>query len=206
MPKLLLATGNPGKIREFKQLLGDVPGLEIVTPAEVGGLPEVVEDGDSFEHNACKKAREVAAARGMLVLSDDSGLEVDALGGRPGVYSARYAGPQCDDDDNNALLVKELASVPEAERTARYRVVLALAEPSGELQAYPHTEVGACEGHIELTPRGEGGFGYDPYFQPAGHDCRMAELTPEGKNAISHRAQAARKMRAFLAEYLAGRE
>ncbi|MDD9935788.1 MAG: RdgB/HAM1 family non-canonical purine NTP pyrophosphatase [Myxococcales bacterium] len=199
MPKLLLATGNPGKIREFKQLFGDLPDLEILTADDVGGLPEVIEDGDTFEHNACKKAREIAAAKGMRVLSDDSGLEVDALGGRPGVRSARYAGVHCDDEDNNALLVKELREVPETERTARYRVVLALAEPEGPLQQQPHTEDGVCEGHIELTPRGDNGFGYDPYFRPEGHDCRMAELSPEEKNRISHRAVAARKMRDYLA-------
>lgn len=196
--RLLLATGNPGKLREFKALFGELRGLEIVTPAEVGGLPDVIEDGATFEHNACKKAREIAQATGLLVLADDSGLEVDALGGRPGVRSARYAGPGCSDDDNNELLVHELHDVPAAERTARYRVVLALAQPDDERVL---TESAACEGRIRLEPKGENGFGYDPYFEPAGYACTMAELSPEEKNRVSHRAKAAKKMRAVIARF-----
>jgi XTP/dITP diphosphohydrolase len=202
--KLLLATRNRGKVREFAQLLSGLPELELVTLDDVAGAPEVIEDGETFEHNARKKAVEIARATSMLVLSDDSGLEVDALGGRPGVHSARYAGAGASDAENNAKLVAELTrlALPPAQRTARYRVVLALAAPSGPLVAAPHLEEGTCEGRIRLQPRGEHGFGYDPYFEPAGCDRTMAELAPEQKNRISHRAQAAAKMRQFLERYL----
>jgi XTP/dITP diphosphohydrolase len=205
---MLLATGNPGKIREFRQLLGDLP-LTLVTPADLREqgieLPDVIEDGDTFEHNARKKALELARATGILAMSDDSGLQVDVLGGAPGVRSARYAGEHCDDDDNNQRLVRELADVPFERRTARYRVVLAVADPEGPLGDDAHLEAATCEGHIQLEPRGQGGFGYDPHFQPVGHDRRMAELTPDEKNAISHRGKATRKMREFLERYLAER-
>jgi XTP/dITP diphosphohydrolase len=202
----LLATRNAGKIREFRELLGGLPDIELVALDTVRA-PEVVEDGDSFEHNAIKKAREIAAATGMLVLADDSGLEVDALGGAPGVRSARYAGERASDADNNAKLVTELArsAVPEPGRTARYRVVLALADPSGPLAQRVHLEHGVCEGRIALRPAGARGFGYDPYFVPDGYACTMAELSPELKNRISHRALAARKLAMFLADYLPDR-
>jgi len=202
--RLVLATKNAGKVREFKQLFAALP-LEVVSLSELPPLPEVVEDGDSFEHNAAKKAREIAAATRALVLSDDSGLEVDALGGRPGVHSARYAGAGCSDQDNNDKLVSELTPVPEAERTARYRVVLALADPTGPLGDAVHLEAGSCEGHIQLAPAGQGGFGYDPHFVPEGYACTMAELGAAEKNRISHRARAAEKMRAYLERYLASR-
>ena len=199
---LLLATNNPGKVREFRQLLAGIADLELIALDQVAPTPEVIEDGASFEDNARKKAGEIAAATHMLVLSDDSGLEVDALGGRPGVHSARYAGPRASDDDNNAKLVRELARVPEARRTARYRVVLALADPRGPLGDAVHFEHGVCEGRIRLTPAGHDGFGYDPYFEPARCTCTMAELTPEQKNRLSHRAQATAAMRRFLERYL----
>jgi XTP/dITP diphosphohydrolase len=203
--RLLLATKNPGKLREFRELLGDLPALVLVAPDQLGKLPDVNEDGESFEHNAKKKARELAAASGLMVLADDSGLEVDALAGRPGVHSARYAGATCSDEDNNEKLARELDGVPRAQRTARYRVVLALADPEGPLADRIHTEEGACEGLIRDRPAGSGGFGYDPYFEPEGHDQTMAELSPDQKNRISHRGRAARKIRAFLTEYLATR-
>jgi XTP/dITP diphosphohydrolase len=204
VPKLLLASRNHGKVREFRQLFADLPGLEVIALDALPALPEVVEDGDSFEHNAKKKAREVAAATGMLVVADDSGLEVDALGGAPGVHSARYAGKQGDDAANNAKLIAELTRlhVPEAARTARYHVVLALADPEGPLGSEIHLEHGVCEGRIQLEPRGEGGFGYDPYFVPEGHACTMAELAPEQKNRLSHRAKAAHELAVFLRDYL----
>jgi len=205
--KLLLATRNRGKVRELTQLLSGLRDLELVALDDVPA-PEVIEDGETFEHNARKKAVEIARATGMLVLSDDSGLEVDALGGRPGVQSARYAGAGASDAENNAKLVAELTrlSLLPEQRTARYRVVLALAAPTGPLAAAPHLEEGRCEGRIRLQPRGEHGFGYDPYFEPAGHDCTMAELVPEQKNRISHRAQAAVKMQRFLERYVRGGE
>jgi XTP/dITP diphosphohydrolase len=201
--KLLLATRNRGKVREFRALFAGVPGLEVLSIDDVPAVPEVVEDGATFEDNARKKALEIARATGLLVLSDDSGLEVDALAGRPGVYSARYAGQGASDADNNAKLIAELRALdlPDARRTARYRVVLALAAPDGPLATEPRLEVGACEGRIALEPRGEDGFGYDPYFVPAGFDRTMAELTMQEKNRISHRAQAADEMRRFLADY-----
>ena len=207
MVRLLLATRNRGKVREFRALLAGIAGLEVVTLDDVPALPEVIEDGATFEHNARKKAIEIARASGLLVLADDSGLEVDALGGRPGVHSARYAGKGASDADNNQKLVRELAQsgVAPERRSARYRVVLALAEPEGPLAAAPHLEHGVCEGRIQLDSRGANGFGYDPYFVPAGHDCTMAELSPEQKNRISHRAQALAKMRGFLAAYLTQR-
>jgi XTP/dITP diphosphohydrolase len=203
---LLLATRNAGKVREFRQLLADVPGLQLLSLADVPGAPEVVEDGATFEHNARKKAVEIARATGMLVLSDDSGLEVDALGGRPGVHSARYAGVGASDADNNRKLVAELSTLglDLPARTARYRVVLALAAPSGPLADAPHLEEGRCEGRIRLQPRGEHGFGYDPYFEPLGETRTMAELAPEEKNRISHRARAAEKMSRFLRHHLRG--
>jgi XTP/dITP diphosphohydrolase len=204
VPKLLLATRNQGKVREFRQLLADLPGLELIALSALPASPEVVEDGDSFEQNAKKKAREIAAATRMLVVADDSGLEVDALGGAPGVHSARYAGKQGDDAANNAKLVAELERlrVPDAARTARYHVVLALADLEGSLGSEMHLEHGVCEGRIQLEPRGQGGFGYDPYFVPEGHGCSMAELAPEQKNRLSHRAQAAHKLAVFLRDYL----
>ncbi|HEX7481199.1 MAG TPA: RdgB/HAM1 family non-canonical purine NTP pyrophosphatase [Polyangiales bacterium] len=202
---LLLATYNQGKVREFRELLADLPGLLLLTPADISGLPPVVEDGASFADNARKKARVIAQATHLLVLSDDSGLEVDALGGRPGVHSARYAGEHGDDDGNNEKLLSELASVPEPRRTARYRVVLALADLQGPLGEHVHTEDGVCEGSILRVRAGHGGFGYDPLFRLAGYDCTMAELSSDEKNRISHRALAMRKMKAFLASYLTTR-
>ena len=204
MVRLLLATRNPGKVREFRALLAGIAGLELLTLDDVAPVPEVIEDGSSFEQNACKKALEIARASGLLVLADDSGLEVDALAGRPGVHSARYAGTGASDADNNQKLVRELeqSGVEPALRSARYRVVLALAEPEGPLAHAPHLTQGVCEGSIRLEPRGANGFGYDPHFVPAGHERTMAELSPGEKNRISHRAQAAEQMRRFLAGYV----
>jgi XTP/dITP diphosphohydrolase len=203
--ELVLATKNPGKIREFRALLWDLPRLRVRALDELGKLPDVVEDGKTFEDNAIKKAREIAASTGQLVLADDSGLEVEALGGRPGVYSARFAGRQGDDEANNDKLLAELSRVPDGERAARYRVVLALADPAGPLGAEVHLETGVCSGTILRARRGGSGFGYDPLFCPDGLQLSMAELPPEEKNRISHRALAAAKMRAFLGEYLATR-
>jgi XTP/dITP diphosphohydrolase len=203
--ELVLATKNPGKIREFRALLWDLPRLRVRALDELGKLPDVVEDGKTFEDNAIKKAREIALSTGQLVLADDSGLEVDALGGRPGVYSARFAGRQGDDEANNDKLLAELARVPDGERVARYRVVLALADPSGPLGGEVHLEHGVCQGTILRARRGNSGFGYDPLFCPEGQELSMAELPPEEKNRISHRSLAAAKMRAFLGEYLATR-
>jgi XTP/dITP diphosphohydrolase len=202
---LVLATKNPGKIREFRALFWDLPRLRVQALDELGKLPDVVEDGKTFEENAIKKAREIAGATGLLVLADDSGLEVDALGGKPGVHSARYSGRHGNDEANNDKLLGDLSQVPDGERRARFRVVLVLADPSGPLGDNVHVEEGVCEGEILRARRGTDGFGYDSLFKPDGFELSMAELPPEDKNSISHRAIAAAKMRAFLGEYLATR-
>jgi XTP/dITP diphosphohydrolase len=198
---LLLATHNPGKVREFEQLFAGLP-LRLQSLTQSAPHLHVLEDGATFEDNARKKAMQIAQATGELVLSDDSGLEVDALGGRPGVHSARYAGENASDVDNNDKLVSELRLVADTVRSARYRVVLALADLHGPLGTNIHLEHGSCEGHIQLEPAGQNGFGYDPHFVPSGHACTMAQLEPEAKNQISHRARAAHHMRRFLQDYL----
>jgi XTP/dITP diphosphohydrolase len=192
---LVLATGNPGKVREFRRLL-DGSGYRVLTPAEAGVAVDVVEDGATYAANAAKKARAVARAAGTLALADDSGIEVDALGGRPGMYSARYGTPDLDDDGRTALLLRELAGTPPARRTARYRAVVALAWPDGRTELFE----GTMEGRIAEQPRGERGFGYDPVFLVA--DGRTAaELDDAEKDAISHRGQAVRAAVAWLREH-----
>jgi XTP/dITP diphosphohydrolase len=202
---LLFATRNEGKVREFRELFADMPAIEIRTLDEVGPVPEVVEDEISFAGNAIKKAVETARATGLMTLSDDSGLEVDALDGAPGVHSARFAGRQGDDEANNQKLMDLIANVPMQHRTARFRAVLAFADIKGPLSERPHTEQGVCEGRIRFTPAGTGGFGYDPYFEPQGFTRTMAELFADEKNRVSHRGFAARRMRDFLGKYLANR-
>ncbi|MGH2812528.1 MAG: RdgB/HAM1 family non-canonical purine NTP pyrophosphatase, partial [Actinomycetota bacterium] len=156
------------------------------TPPE--DLPAVEESGESYLENALIKARAISEATAKPALADDSGIEVDALGGRPGIHSARFAGPEATDAQNNAKLLSMLEGVPPEGRTARYRCVAVLVFPDGREIA----GVGACEGSIEFEPRGSGGFGYDPYFVPEGESQTMAELTPERKNEISHRGRALR--------------
>jgi len=191
LTKLLIATNNPGKVREYEELLGDLPGVEITFPAQEGLALEVVESGQTFEENARLKAGAFCAASGLPTLADDSGLEVDALDGAPGVRSARYAGPGTSDIDRYRKLLTALTGVPPDRRAARFRCVVALALPDGQV----HTAEGACEGEIGFTPRGEFGFGYDPVFIVAGQEGRtMAELEPEVKNCISHRARAVEAM------------
>ena len=207
--RVLLATSNLGKQHELRALFGDLPGLQVLVPAEVGGLPDVLEDGDTFEHNARKKGLELAAAKQVAVIADDSGLEVDALGGRPGVHSARYAGVDGDrltrDAANNRKLIAELTAVPADQRSARYRVVLAFVDPLAGAEPVVHFTRASCEGRMRLEPSGSGGFGYDPYFEPEGYSCTMAELDPSEKNRISHRARASQAMREFLRGYVAQR-
>ncbi len=198
--KILLATKNRGKIEEFGRLFEEF-GHEVVSLLDLGEIPSVEEDGATFEENAIKKAKGYAEATGMAALADDSGLEVDALGGAPGVYSARYAGPSATDADNNRKLLKALEGVPEPERTARFRCVLALYLPDGRLI----TAHGTCEGLIALEPKGEGGFGYDPIFFVPSKGRTMAELSPEEKNAISHRGRAIERLRPALTEFFKGR-
>lgn len=199
--RLLVATGNRGKLAELARLFSGLP-IELLSPDEVTSVPEVIEDGDTFEANARRKAGVVAEVTGMMVLADDSGLEVDALGGAPGVRSARYAGDGASDADNNAKLLGALDGVADDARTARFRCVLAVADPGGPLGQRIHIEHGLCEGCILRAPRGDRGFGYDPLFLPSGSDRSMAQLTPSEKDARSHRAAAAMRMRAFLEAYL----
>jgi XTP/dITP diphosphohydrolase len=184
--KLVLASGNRGKQREFQALLARC-GFELVLQTELG-VASVPEAGETFEDNALIKARHAADATRLPALADDSGLEVDALGGRPGVRSARYAGERANDDDNNVLLLQELAGVPTERRNARYRCVLALTRRGDD--PTPLIARGSWEGRIGLAPAGDGGFGYDPLFIPDGHTCTAAQLTAAAKNAVSHRAQA----------------
>jgi XTP/dITP diphosphohydrolase len=189
MIEILIATNNPGKVREIRQLTAGHPwvwrGLD-----EFPGVPPVVEDAYTFAGNARKKALHYAAATGLLTLADDSGLEVDALDGAPGVHSARYAGEPKNDANNNAKLIVNLRYVPRASRTARFRCTMALARPSAVLA---ETQ-GAVEGLIIDAPRGENGFGYDPHFLVPHLGKTMAELPADQKNSLSHRGQALRAM------------
>lgn len=200
MRRLLLATNNPGKVRELRRLLTG-SGFEVVTPAALGIALEVDESGSTYEENALLKARGFAAAANCLALADDSGIEVDALGGGPGVYSARYGGLGLDDAGRVQLLLHELADVPDHARTARFRAVVALAAaPSSSLISHSSSLFhGVQEGRIARSVRGDGGFGYDPVFLL--EDGRtQAEITDDEKDAISHRGQAVRAAAAYLAE------
>ena len=193
MPKLLLATNNQGKAREYKVLLEGVP-FELVMPAQVGIVTEVEEVGRSFEENAIIKAATLALESGLLSLADDSGLEVDALGGEPGVRSARYAGADASDADRVAYLLAKMQEVPQEKRQARFRCVIAIANPQGEVELCS----GECDGVIAFSPKGKRGFGYDPIFYLPELGKTMAELPPETKNKISHRGRAAIKARELL--------
>ncbi|MFT3709233.1 MAG: RdgB/HAM1 family non-canonical purine NTP pyrophosphatase [Archangium sp.] len=188
MRTLVFASSNAGKIVELQALLGD--SWVVKSAKDFPQIPEVDEDRDTFEGNAAKKAHTFAKATGVWALADDSGLEVDALQGRPGVYSARYA-PTA--EERITKLLGELKGVPDAKRTARFRCVLCLAFPDGKEQLTS----GSCEGAIGHAPRGTGGFGYDPIFELPGGKT-MSELTRDEKSAISHRGQAFRAMKAVL--------
>ena len=183
--EILVATRNPGKQREVTAVLGAL-GVEFVTLERFGDLAEAVEDGETFAANAAAKARHYSRLTGMWTLADDSGLEVDALGGAPGVRSARYAGPQRSDAANNARLIVELRDVPDERRTARFRCAVAVA--SGERLLAEAS--GTIEGRIIDEPRGSNGFGYDPHFLIPELGRTSAELPPEHKNRISHRGRA----------------
>lgn len=192
-PRLVLATRNPHKLREITRICADWP-VAWLTHQELD-WPGVEESGHSYLENALLKARAVAGATGEVALADDSGIEVDALGGAPGPRSARYAGDAATDEQNLRALVRAVAGVPSSGRTARYRAVAALSWPDG---TETHAE-GVSEGVLRTKPRGSGGFGYDPIFQPAGWDRTMAELSPEEKDRISHRGRALRALREMLA-------
>jgi len=192
MTRLLLASNNRGKAAEYRRLLADIP-YELVTPSGVGLDLSVAESGQTFEENAILKANAFAAASGLLTIADDSGLEVDALGGEPGVLSARY-GHKGSDRERNEHLLSRLKGVPMEKRQARFRCVIALASPEGLIG----TVEGKCQGFIAFEPEGEHGFGYDPVFYLPGLKKTMAELPPEEKNLLSHRARAAAKLKVLL--------
>jgi XTP/dITP diphosphohydrolase len=201
---LVFATRNKGKLVELRELL---PGIDVLSVDEAAqrlgrAIPDVVEDADTFADNAAKKAREVSRATGWPALADDSGLEVDALGGAPGVYSARYAGDVHDDAANNAKLLRELAAVPADKRTARFRASLALADVAGPLGDEVITADGACEGTILDAPRGTGGFGYDPLFFAPELGMTFAEAGVGPKSDLSHRARAMKAIKPRLLAYL----
>ncbi len=198
MKKLLIATHNTGKLREYTQLLADLE-IELLSPIDIGmDSVQVEETGDTFEENARLKALTYAQASGLPTLADDSGLEVDALDGRPGVHSARYAGPDATDEDRRRKLLAEMRDVPPGRRSARFRCAVALALPDGRVW----TADGVCEGEIAFEPRGKGGFGYDPLFIVSGDGRTMAEMAPDEKNLISHRGRALRAAMPLLKDVL----
>ena len=197
MKKLVVASSNPGKLRELAQLF---EGMDYrLYPQSDFGVAEVPETGTTFVENAIIKARNAAQHTGFAAIADDSGIEVDALNGEPGVHSARFAGAGAGDEANNALLVEKLRSVPEQQRSARYRAVIVYmrnaADPS------PIICEGSWEGNIILEPRGAGGFGYDPYFYLPEQGCTSAELSADLKNLLSHRGQALRELLEKLPRY-----
>jgi non-canonical purine NTP pyrophosphatase, rdgB/HAM1 family len=194
---LLLATRNNKKKRELQIILG-AWDINLLTLDEVAEIPEIEEDGTTFRENAIKKAVISAELSGCITLADDSGLIVDALGGAPGVYSARFAGPDASDDNNNRKLLGMLRNVPKDQRTARFVCVIAVASPDGRVQ----TVEGVCEGRIGTEHHGQGGFGYDPLFIPAGYLKTFAELTDTEKNMISHRGRALAAAKQLLQDFL----
>ena len=189
---IILATRNAHKATEIQQMLGS--DIQVKTLADYPNIPDVIEDGETFEANAAKKAVEIAARLGVSVLADDSGLEVDALGGRPGVHSARYGGADLPHEEKVQLLLKELSGVPDEKRSARFVCVMAYATTDGKVQ----TRRGTIEGRINHAPVGDNGFGYDPIFFVPEKGCTTAQLTPEEKNGISHRGRALRKILRLL--------
>lgn len=191
--KLLVATHNRGKLIEYRELLGDMP-YELLTLDDVGIRTDVKETGATFAENARMKAVEYAKQSGMLTLADDSGLQVDALGGEPGVRSKRYVGDGISDAERNQFLLTKLRDVPRGQRSARFRCVIVIASPRGQVWQAD----GECEGEIAFEPRGNNGFGYDPLFYFPSRGVTMAELPSEEKNRISHRARAAEGARKIL--------
>ena len=194
LAKLLIGTRNPGKVIEIENILGG-SGWSFSSLQEFPKVAIAAEDGDTYAANAIAKAQFYAAATGMLALADDSGLEVEALDGAPGVYSARYAGTGATDADRRELLLSELSKTVDSNRRARFVAVVAIAEPAGEVL---NVSEGICSGTITFAPRGHGGFGYDPLFIPDGYTQTFAELSDSIKNHISHRARALLETARFL--------
>jgi XTP/dITP diphosphohydrolase len=192
-PKLLLASNNPAKVREYLSLLGDIP-FQLTTPAEERIDMVVDEIGVTMEDNARLKAQAYAVNSGLISLADDSGLEVDALGGEPGFLSARYGGEELSDEERNRYLLAKLKDIPWEKRSARFKCVIAIATPSGRIEICE----GECRGTIAFEPRGKRGFGYDPIFYLPELGVTVAELPLEKKNEISHRGKAVRKARHLL--------
>ena len=202
-PRLLVATHNPGKMREYRGLLRDAP-YDLVSLDDMGISLEVEETGETFLDNAWLKARGYAAEAGMLTLADDSGLEVDALAGDPGVRSARYGGDACrSDQDRVELLLRNLAEMPWERRTARFRCVIAVAKPPAAGDGDVASVVGSVAGMIQCEPVGDEGFGYDPVFYLPSFDRTIAQLPLDLKNRISHRSDAARRAVAALEKLVA---
>ncbi len=191
--RLVVATRNRGKLKELDKLLAGM-GFLLVSAADFPDCPDVVEDGDTFEANALKKARAAARTTGLMALADDSGLVVDALGGAPGVYSARYAGESATDEQNNRKLLRELANTPSSERNAAFHCVMALCCPDGVC----HTFHGKLSGVLLDKARGSEGFGYDPLFLVPEYGKTLAEMALEEKNLISHRAKALKSLKEYL--------
>ena len=196
MSRLVVATKNPGKLGEIREILG--PEVRLLSLADFPGVGDIVEDGRTFEANAIKKAFAVASHTGCVSLADDSGLEVDALDGAPGVYSARFAGEKATDAQNNLKLLRLLENTPDEQRTARFRCVIAVVAPDGSVQ----TAEGAAEGRILRSPRGTGGFGYDPLFLVSGGLRTFAELPLQEKNRLSHRGKALQSAFPMLSRFL----
>ncbi len=194
--KLLIATNNPGKVRELQALLAEFH-LDLILPADLGLNLKVEEDGLTYAENAAKKANAFAQASGLTSLADDSGLEVDALHGAPGVYSKRYAGAGKSDAERNVYLLAQMRDVPQAQRAARFRCVIVIADAQGQTWASD----GVCEGEIAFESRGTNGFGYDPIFIPRGDTRHLAEFSSEEKNKISHRGRAAAGARKILERF-----
>ncbi|RQD69218.1 MAG: XTP/dITP diphosphatase [Tindallia sp. MSAO_Bac2] len=195
--RAVIATGNVHKLKEIADMLKDFP-IEVVSMKDIGlENMEIEETGDSFEENALIKAMAVCEATNSLSLADDSGLEVDALDGRPGVYSARYAGENATDGDNNAKLLQELDGVPMEKRSGRFVCALAAAFPNGEVMVTR----GEVEGYIDFEEKGENGFGYDPMFYVPRHRKTFGELNPEIKNGMSHRSRALESLKEMLIQH-----
>ncbi|HKR02146.1 MAG TPA: XTP/dITP diphosphatase [Pyrinomonadaceae bacterium] len=192
--ELLIATGNRGKVAEYQSLLATLP-LQLRDLSEFPGAGEVEETGATFSENAILKARVYALRTGLWTLADDSGLEVEALGGAPGIYSARYGGAGATDARRVEKLLEALSGFDNGERRARFVCVIAIADPRGEIA---NVSTGRCEGLIAFSPRGSNGFGYDPVFIPDGFEQTFGELTRETKERISHRARALREASSFL--------
>jgi len=196
MRTVVIASGNQGKVVEIREIFRDLP-IEFRSLSDFSDAPEVVEDGTTFAENSRKKAIEISRFTGCWALADDSGLEVDALEGRPGIHSARWAGGG--DEDNNDRLLRELKDLPMEKRGARYRAHISIADPEGTIISESE---GTCEGQIGFERKGSGGFGYDPLFFVPEFNCMMAEVSPERKNQISHRGRALEILRTEMGSIL----